>query len=222
MSKHPVAVPTIAAVLTSALTIGIWTSIAPASASPTTVQVVSKVLFLDVIGSSVTANPGELGEGEATCPGRAWHAVSGGYLISGKEGPAVASAVDNFPIEPPVSRLVRRGRQSDEREDRGVFQGQGEVPEGSADARGLNDAPAGTLEAMAWKQKKKPINKPVLVAGIALHLAALTLTWRDISKRPADRIRGTKDRLAHREYSQHHRLCRVLARRSPTRLSAAS
>jgi hypothetical protein len=42
------------------------------------------------------------------------------------------------------------------------------------------------------EKKKKPVNKPVLVAGIAVHLAALTLTWRDISKRPADRIRGTK------------------------------
>ncbi len=99
MSKHPVVVPTIVAVVTSALTIGIWTSIAPAAASPTTVRVVGKLLFVDAIGSSVTANPGELGEGEATCPGSSWHAVSGGYLISGKEGPAVASAVDNFPIE---------------------------------------------------------------------------------------------------------------------------
>lgn len=99
MSKHPVVVSTIAAALTSALTIGIWTSIAPASAAPTNVQVVSKVSFADVIGSSVTAGPGEVGEGEATCPGAAWHAVSGGYLISGKEGPAVASAVDNFPIK---------------------------------------------------------------------------------------------------------------------------
>ena len=137
MSKHPVAVPTIAAVLTSALTIGIWTSIAPASASPTTVRVVSKVLFVDVIGSSVTANPGELGEGEATCPGRAWHAVSGGYLISGKEGPAVASAVDNFPIEHSQSPgwFVAVANPTSAKTP-GVVQGQGEVPEGSAYACG--------------------------------------------------------------------------------------
>jgi len=45
---------------------------------------------------------------------------------------------------------------------------------------------------MDRKQKKKPVNKVVLIAGVAVHLAALTLTWRDISKRQADRIRGTK------------------------------
>lgn len=38
----------------------------------------------------------------------------------------------------------------------------------------------------------KPVNKPVLVIGLAVHVTAATLTWRDISRRPADRIRGTK------------------------------
>ncbi len=44
---------------------------------------------------------------------------------------------------------------------------------------------------MAWK-KDKPVNKPLLVGGIAVHLVVATLTWRDISLRPASRIRGTK------------------------------
>jgi hypothetical protein len=40
--------------------------------------------------------------------------------------------------------------------------------------------------------KNKAVNKPVLVAALAVHVTVATLTWRDISKRPADRIRGTK------------------------------
>ena len=62
MSKHPAAVPSIAAALASALTIGSWTSIAPASASPTAVRVVAKVRFFDVIGTVVTANPDDLAD----------------------------------------------------------------------------------------------------------------------------------------------------------------
>jgi hypothetical protein len=40
--------------------------------------------------------------------------------------------------------------------------------------------------------KKKPVNKPILVAGLATHVVVATVTWRDISARPADRIRGSK------------------------------
>ena len=36
------------------------------------------------------------------------------------------------------------------------------------------------------------MNKPLLVAGLTVHLVAVTVTWRDISVRPADRIRGSK------------------------------
>lgn len=45
---------------------------------------------------------------------------------------------------------------------------------------------------MRRKTKKKPVNKPVLAAALTVHLVAVTLTWRDISVRPTDRIRGSK------------------------------
>lgn len=45
---------------------------------------------------------------------------------------------------------------------------------------------------MKRKHESKPVNKPLLVAGLTVHLAAVTLTWRDISVRPAERIRGNK------------------------------
>ena len=41
-------------------------------------------------------------------------------------------------------------------------------------------------------RSKKPVNKPVLGLGIAVHLAAVVVTWRDIASRPTERIRGTK------------------------------
>jgi hypothetical protein len=43
-----------------------------------------------------------------------------------------------------------------------------------------------------WPSMERKPNKFV-VAGIALvHLVVVTLTWRDISGRPADKIRGNK------------------------------
>jgi hypothetical protein len=42
------------------------------------------------------------------------------------------------------------------------------------------------------KTEDKRVNKPVLAAGLAVHLAVTTLTWRDISVRPTERIRGSK------------------------------
>jgi hypothetical protein len=53
-------------------------------------------------------------------------------------------------------------------------------------------ARSGTLEVVSWRKKSKPVSKPLLVIALAAHLAAVTLTWRDISVRSADRIRGTK------------------------------
>ncbi len=45
---------------------------------------------------------------------------------------------------------------------------------------------------MARNVEKKPVNKPVLIGAVAAHLVVASLTWRDISRRPADRIRGPK------------------------------
>jgi hypothetical protein len=45
---------------------------------------------------------------------------------------------------------------------------------------------------VARRKKTKPINKPVLVVGLAVHLLAVILTWRDIGSRSAERIRGPK------------------------------
>lgn len=41
------------------------------------------------------------------------------------------------------------------------------------------------------QSKKKP-NKLVLAIGLAIHATAVTLTWRDLRARPADRVRGNK------------------------------
>jgi hypothetical protein len=51
---------------------------------------------------------------------------------------------------------------------------------------------SGSLVPVRRKAKNKPVNKPLLVGGLAVHLTAVTLTWRDLSARPADRIRGSK------------------------------
>jgi hypothetical protein len=40
--------------------------------------------------------------------------------------------------------------------------------------------------------KRKP-NKFVLAAVALVHLVVVTLTWRDISARPAEQIRGNKN-----------------------------
>jgi hypothetical protein len=45
---------------------------------------------------------------------------------------------------------------------------------------------------VTWKKKDKPVNKRLLAGGLAVHLVAVTLTWRDIARRSADRIRGSK------------------------------
>jgi hypothetical protein len=59
--------------------------------------------------------------------------------------------------------------------------------------RGLHKrSRAGSLVPVRQKPEKKPVNKPVLVAALTVHLVAVTVTWRDISIRPADRIRGSK------------------------------
>jgi hypothetical protein len=101
-------------------------------------------------------------------------------------GTTSSAAIHHEPLLPKGDR--GRGRVLARRED------------GLRVLRGLNMSASdarevGTLEAMGSKKKtkkNKPINKPVLAVGVAIHLAAATLTWRDISSRPADRIRGTK------------------------------
>ena len=72
--------------------------------------------------------------------------------------------------------------------------------------------------AVEGRGKKKAINKPVLVAALAMHVTVATLTWRDISKRPADRILWDEDSVAHRKCCQHARIGGILADRPPTRI----
>jgi hypothetical protein len=43
-----------------------------------------------------------------------------------------------------------------------------------------------------WPSMKRKPNKFVLAAVAVVHLVVVTLTWRDISGRPADEIRGNK------------------------------
>ena len=70
---------------------------------------------------------------------------------------------------------------------------------------------------MAWKQDK-PVNKPLLVAGITVHLVVSTLTWRDILGEAGNSHPWDEDSVADRECGEHARLGRVLDRRPPVQL----
>lgn len=77
MSKKAVLLPAIVAVISSMLTMGVWLSIAPASATPAK-TVVSNISFKDIDTGSYTVAPGDTTEAFATCPKEgAWAAVGG-------------------------------------------------------------------------------------------------------------------------------------------------
>jgi cytoskeletal protein RodZ len=104
VKKQVVRSPVVAAV-SSAVTIGIWTGIAPASARgsmPALVhpdssqQVISDVSLHDAYSAEVTVDPGDNASAVAECS-NGEKAVGGGYIISGTEGLTVASAVKSYP-----------------------------------------------------------------------------------------------------------------------------
>jgi len=95
----------IIAVVSSAVTIGIWTSITPASAGgsmPALVrpdssqQVLGNVSLHDGYSAEVTVDPGDNAYAIAECS-NGEKVVGGGYIISGTEGLTVASAVKSYP-----------------------------------------------------------------------------------------------------------------------------
>ena len=104
MNKQVVRSAIVAAV-SSALTIGIWTSITPASAGgsmpglvhpDSTQQVVQNVSLHDAYSAAVTVDPGDSVYGVANCS-NGEKVIGGGYIISGTEGLTVASAVKSYP-----------------------------------------------------------------------------------------------------------------------------
>ncbi len=93
------------AAASSAVTIGIWTSIPPASAGgskpalvrpATSQQVLENVTMHDAYSAEVTVDPGDNASAIADCS-NGEKVVGGGYTISGTEGLTVASAVKSYP-----------------------------------------------------------------------------------------------------------------------------
>jgi hypothetical protein len=93
--KKQVVLSAMVAVLSSAATIGIWTSITPASAGGST-QAISNITFVDAYSSEQTVGPGDVEYAYAACPSDT-HVVGGGYIMSGVDGLAIASAVKSYP-----------------------------------------------------------------------------------------------------------------------------
>jgi hypothetical protein len=93
--KKQMVVSAMVAALSSAATIGIWTSITPASAGGST-QSVSNIAFIDADSDIVTADPGHFDFALAHCPSGT-EVVSGGYSAGGFNGLAVASVVKAYP-----------------------------------------------------------------------------------------------------------------------------
>ena len=103
--KRQVVRSAMVAAVSSAVTIGIWTSITPASAGgsmPALVhpdssqQVIQNVSLHNAYSAEVTVDPGDSVYGVAECS-NGEKVIGGGYIISGTEGLAVASAVKSYP-----------------------------------------------------------------------------------------------------------------------------
>lgn len=93
MNKTTVALAATSALLSSLLTATILVASTPASGSSTSGSVTS-VQYGNRQGAKIIVAPGDVGESIVTCP-TGWHAVSGGYVITGYVGISVPSAVEN-------------------------------------------------------------------------------------------------------------------------------
>jgi hypothetical protein len=96
--KKQVILSAIVAVLSSAATIGIWTSITPASAAGST-KSISDITFVDADSETDTIDPGRISYISAACPGGT-QVVGGGYIMGGAIGLTVASVVKSYPSQP--------------------------------------------------------------------------------------------------------------------------
>jgi hypothetical protein len=94
--RKQVVLSAMVAVLSSAVTTGIWASITPASAAGSKVMVIKDLTFFDSYSGAETVDPGHTDDAVADCPA-GMDVIGGGYHITGTNGLTVASAVDSFP-----------------------------------------------------------------------------------------------------------------------------
>ena len=93
MNKTTVAISAVSAIVSSLLTMSIWTAATPVAGAAKTGPVTA-IQYGEREGAKITVAPGDVGESVVTCPAN-WHAISGGYVITGFVGISVPSAVEN-------------------------------------------------------------------------------------------------------------------------------
>ena len=96
MNKQVAVLSATVAVVTSALTTGVWMMVGSASAAGGRVSVISKLNYTEDYGTSQTVEPGDEVAASVNCADKNAIAISGGYFITGHDFLGVASATSNY------------------------------------------------------------------------------------------------------------------------------
>lgn len=102
-----------------------------------------------------------------------------GRHADGHPGRRFAHATHGDPLHVSALITLRRGREGAD--------GSLALPAGW-----FSESPAGNDQCQNPDMAKRKLPKPLLAPFLLLHLIAVTVTWRDIQRRPSKGVRGPK------------------------------